>query len=440
MKALLIVGHAYSDYQSVENILSQHGMSQAKQSRRELLSPSEISQKLLKAHDIVFSNNIAIEQIDMADEEVWNALSLDLLLANIEQDCWGWADPQTVFLLNYWRKIAPQLKFLLVYDTPEAICSAIFKDKQISQQEVEQEINHWNDFYEQLLYFYHRNQQHCLLVHSEQIKENVPAFMEAVAECIEYDFTDIDTSVDITTVSNKADQLLVTALLKEFPSIHTSYDALQAAADMPLADKEDQLSTIDSAVLAWNSRQEVTSVQPHQQSEELEQENELLLLQLHQVQEELEHYFLENQKLQSGNGSSSTSMTSSSPSFYNTSYESGSSSFHYGAADRIKRQLSYRLGATMIQQSRTVSGALMMPWALIKETREFRKDFKMMKDEKLPSINDYQDAYEAERVKQHLSYRLGHTLVKNANSVIGWIKLPWLLKQEIVDFQKRRGD
>ena len=58
--------------------------------------------------------------------------------------------------------------------------------------------------------------------------------------------------------------------------------------------QEKQLETLnkENAALKQNSEK-----QTHQ-SHEFESENELLLLQLHQVQEELEHYFSENQKLQ----------------------------------------------------------------------------------------------------------------------------------------------
>jgi len=110
---------------------------------------------------------------------------------------------------------------------------------------------------------------------------------------------------------------------------------------------------------------------------------------------------------------------------------------YYGAGDRIKRQLSYRLGAVMIKHSKSVTGWIKMPWALIKETKKFSKDLEKVKHRKLPSISSYKDSYEAEQVKQHLSYRLGYTVIKNRYSVIGWIKLPWLLRQEIIHFQQR---
>lgn len=39
------------------------------------------------------------------------------------------------------------------------------------------------------------------------------------------------------------------------------------------------------------------------------------------------------------------------------------------------------------------------------------------------------------RVKKQLSYRLGNVLVLNGKSIIGWIKMPWLLLREIRKFR-----
>jgi len=443
MTPLLIIGHPYADYSFVEKTLHAQGMQQAKASRREQLSPCEISQKLLKTQNITFDSDSEICQIEAGD--IWNELALDLLLGNLEQPFWGWADPQAVFMLDYWKKVEPRLKFLLVYESPVTIFAALFKDKQVTTKTLEQEVKHWSAFYEELLHFYHRNQDNCLLIHIEQVREEAIVFIHAVSVLIENSLIDTDAAKKKTGTDNverdRADLLLMTEVLKEFSGVDAAYEELQAVANLPLLDKE--VVYVDDAVLAWNDKQTQTEVeaekiapQDTEQLKELEEENELLLLQLHQVQEELEHYFLENQKLMAGGGGQTTSSSDQSLSFQQ---QNTGQQFYYGAGERIKRQLSYRLGAVMIKQSRTITGCFTMPWALIQETKAFRKDLKQRKDENLPPISDYQDTYEAEQVKQHLSYRLGYTMVKNTNSVLGWVKLPWLLRREIIDFQRQRG-
>lgn len=151
---------------------------------------------------------------------------------------------------------------------------------------------------------------------------------------------------------------------------------------------------------------------------DLEKENELLLTQLHKVQEELERHFLENSKLKTAQKSQSEA--------------------YYGAADRVKQQLSYRLGSTMIRQSRSIGGWLNMPFALSAEAKRFKKEQATSKDRQLPPISQYRDAHEAELIKQHLSYRLGARLLTNTKTLGGRISLPWSLYAEVKAFRKDR--
>lgn len=154
---------------------------------------------------------------------------------------------------------------------------------------------------------------------------------------------------------------------------------------------------------------------------ELKEENDLLLKQLHIVQEELERYFLENQKYKKNSPKKPEQKT------------------YYGAAERVKQQLSYRLGSTMISNSRSLSGWLSMPFALNAEVKKFRKDQEKKANQKLPPVSAYSDAFEAERVKKHLSYRLGARMISNSKSLGGWMIMPWALLDEIKTFRKERG-
>ncbi|EFI60590.1 MULTISPECIES: hypothetical protein [Comamonas] len=151
---------------------------------------------------------------------------------------------------------------------------------------------------------------------------------------------------------------------------------------------------------------------------DLQSENELLLTQLHKVQEELERYYLENRQLKAS--------------------EKPQSKAYYGAADRVRQQLSYRLGATMIAQSRSVGGWFGMPFALQAEAKRFKQEQAARSNQKLPPITQYRDAHEAERIKQHLSYRLGARMIANSRSLGGWVSMPWFLLVEVKAFRQAR--
>ena len=118
----------------------------------------------------------------------------------------------------------------------------------------------------------------------------------------------------------------------------------------------------------------------------LQEENDLLIAQLHQIQGELEKYYLENQHLKANQPINNNPL--------------------YGAADRIKQDLPYRLGSLMIHSSKSFKSLIILPFSLRKEYLNFKNSQK-----ELPPIEAYKDVHEIEKVKKHLSYKLGNTLI-----------------------------
>lgn len=84
----------------------------------------------------------------------------------------------------------------------------------------------------------------------------------------------------------------------------------------------------------------------------------------------------------------------------------------------------------MVSHSKSAKDLAVLPLALAKEYREFNKN---KPSDELPTIEEYQDAYEAEKVKKHLSYRLGKTLVDGVKSK-KVLDLPVKMGREIVGF------
>ncbi|EAL7231841.1 alpha-2,3-sialyltransferase, partial [Campylobacter coli] len=92
----------------------------------------------------------------------------------------------------------------------------------------------------------------------------------------------------------------------------------------------------------------------------------------------------------------------------------------YGTAkSRIQNQLSYKLGQTMIVNSKSFLGCLLMPVILLGIVISHKQEQKIYKQKiekdpslKLPSLEQYPDYREAIKLKNHLSYKLGKELVK----------------------------
>jgi hypothetical protein len=187
--------------------------------------------------------------------------------------------------------------------------------------------------------------------------------------------------------------------------------------------QQGQIKTLTQDVARLSTERQAHAAREASQRTQLEaavrqahQENALLLAQLHRVQESLEQLHVER-------AAKPAAPRKPVP---------------YGAADRIKQQLSYRLGATMIEQSTSIGGWLAMPWALKRTHQAYREELVARGNKKLPPLHTYGDAQDAERVRQHLSYRLGHALISHGQTPTGWLTLPLALGREVKAFRRER--
>lgn len=158
------------------------------------------------------------------------------------------------------------------------------------------------------------------------------------------------------------------------------------------------------------------------ENKKLVAENQLLLKELQKSQEKFEEYYLQslsskrkNESLQNRNES------------------------NYGSAERIKQQLSYRLGSQIIKSSRSVLGILMLPVTLLQVVYQYKKDIsRRNKMKKLPPIHTYADYYKAKNLETHLSYMLGQTIIKSVKNPLGILLLPYRLYTTYKVFKKNR--
>ncbi|NDJ26630.1 hypothetical protein DMB95_01475 [Campylobacter sp. MIT 12-8780] len=102
---------------------------------------------------------------------------------------------------------------------------------------------------------------------------------------------------------------------------------------------------------------------------------------------------------------------------------------HEGAVQRIKDQLSYRLGSTLIKTAKNPIKCIILPYSLIKTINEYQR-YKKQNSIPLPPLETYADYEEALKVKNHLSYKIGSLILNtHKKGIIGYISLPFALIQ-----------
>lgn len=496
MNKIILLGHASSGLHEVEALLLSSGMQSALPSKRDNLTPADVVQTLCQAHQCADVNEATTED-DFAPVKsgaIWSGLAMDLMLGNLQQPLWGWADTRNIYWLDYWAELDPHATFVMVYDHPYKALQAMsaqLVDKPL-EMEMARLLENWQAYNGAMLSFYSRHASRCLLVNAGCAREQLQSYLEQLGTQLHGKVPKLDgDTVAVFETNSKSplplqanlalaiseapeiaapsitawfggdtdlDQHLLQQLLQDHPVALQVFAELEAASTVsnPLVDSSDvhpgtawlqliqqRQATADlvmalheklqaqqsqitklaneldqSKRLAANSQTQVQAL-PAPKLKELEEENDLLLMQLHQVQEELERYYLENQSLKKNQVKPKAKL--------------------YGAAERIQQQLTYRLGATLIANSRSLAGWLRMPFALRREGHAYRVDMSKKVNQNLPPIHTYADAYEAERYKQHLSYKLGQAFLKHIKTPWGWFVLPFALASIANNFKKARS-
>ncbi|HSW22937.1 MAG TPA: hypothetical protein VLJ62_09230, partial [Burkholderiaceae bacterium] len=187
----------------------------------------------------------------------------------------------------------------------------------------------------------------------------------------------------------------------------------QAAAKARRQLEDARVTAAAAAAAAATSAQAASRPDP-----ELASENELLLRQLHQVQEELELYYLENERLKAATPPAPPAL--------------------YGAAQRVREQLPYRVGAKLIEHSRRPLRWIGLPFVLSTLVRDHRRNAPTAPANE-PPLSDYADAQDAERARTHLSWRLGEAFLAHSSSPLGWTRMPWALRRAVRDYRNDKA-
>lgn len=244
--------------------------------------------------------------------KIWGQQALGILQDNLNQQVWGWTNSFSTWLLEFWKSLDRNIFFVLLYSRPEEDVAGFM------QSEVDpsggRAADLWLAYNTQLLRFYNRNRDRCLLVSRNTVLSEPLSLLSLCNERFALSLqTDSSPSQTDALELDAIGFVLARSLLSDRDDVYRLFDEIQATATQP--DNEDSGDVVGAAWSAYRQVLKAMTTQQEQasreladqrrqleeQSAELERyrsENELLLSQLHQVQEELEATFLDGREKQ----------------------------------------------------------------------------------------------------------------------------------------------
>lgn len=555
MKKIIIVGHNQENCEKLESLFYHFGMKHALPSRRENLTPIQIGELLNKVVKMQEQQQVEAQQDNIHQistkklpshfnkrqakknskkqssshipvsipKSTWDYIPMDLLIANIDNEFWGWADKNALDHLDYWKKIDPSILFVLTYDHPQSLLLELEgHELNIDKDVISEKLNDWNRYNTKMLEFLEKNPERVILVNNERVKQQNRNSIKTIynqilpVELIEKNKANVVEIVEEQTIPlSSIETIIANNIISTYPETALLYEKLQQASNLPNLENSSNASLAFDALKEYNIRNNIfkerendlvskekeitrlmdtlkfkeseleslvdvnknisenfhkTSLEKNELDKQLQivleqlekvsiekqkiekdkilsekekneflegnknleiklslekkdllnqiksisNENEQLLFQLHLVQEELEKLYMANKKLKEK------------PPIF-------------GAADRIKNQLDYRIGTTLIRNSSNILGWFKIPFSLIKTYLDHKKWYRENNIELLPPIESYQDYHETHRLKKHLSYRLGQVFLSSIKNPLVWFVLPVRLCKEVKDFRKEKA-
>lgn len=352
MTVMLSLGVPNSGFQKIHELMMSVGLGEAKKSKREDYLPTEITEKLCEKYNCLGTNYSELEQLSPG--KMWHSLASDLMLGNLDQKEWGWSDSNSICLLNFWKEFEPQLNFLLVYTSPQAYLAEYFinNNHEANEAAASKALAIWKNYNTELLKFYLENKERSLLLNLEAALGQMANVLSKLDEKFGCQLK-LDSTLFLSAENNlDCEQQLLYGHMNENLEIYNFYEELESCSDFPMYENEssseklyhslnsirkqkqkqkqttenletlktknlnleleiqqktnelkcqlDEKKSVEEKLISMKSKP-VSDGSQEQKTEhkKLEKENELLLLQLHQVQEELETYFHKYQELAS---------------------------------------------------------------------------------------------------------------------------------------------
>jgi len=335
-------GDENSGYALAQQALTSAGLAEAMPFSDGQFSPPELTRRICQAHEVNTSAPGYAGQITPA--QIWQALSVDMTVANLDQADWGWAHHLNLPLLEHWRNFDSRTKFVLVYSSPEqALARLLDKDGPLADDSVDAALANWAACNKELLRFFSQNVDRCIMVNKGKLVDSPVSFLTKCKYRFGIELALIDEPLAEMSAPSAVALWSASQLVTKTPEIQALFQEMQSAADLPYRENvgrshmrdqalteyrglRDQVRELEGKLQASNrqifslkalqnaSNATKTVVQRSLEAEKQttaslrlslsksEEENQLLLAQLHSVQDDLERYFVKCQDPQASVG------------------------------------------------------------------------------------------------------------------------------------------
>ena len=160
---------------------------------------------------------------------------------------WGWKDPRTTLMLDFWDALIPNARYILVYRDPwDVVDSCVRLKSGVFDRQPHMVLQIWSYYNRHLLDFYRRHRDRCLLVSTQACLDNPDRFTDSITRKLGVSITAPLTADRVASLYKPElfhrlsdTHPLIESICHRTPQHLRWLDVLETAADLP-SDRADQ--------------------------------------------------------------------------------------------------------------------------------------------------------------------------------------------------------
>ena len=250
MKTVITCGHPYSGFENVFAHMQAAGLQPAQPSRREGMDVDALHTKILRSYDV--APEAPAPECSLELGKVWQELATDLFVGNMDSPQWGWADPRSAWLLDFWKDMDKQVRFVLVYSSPEYALAQMIHSGKYTAQDALLRLQGYHAYNAYLLHFYTRHPDRCVLLEQQTVPQQAAALFQHLQTqwgVVLHPPTLDNTPENAPPAHNVVAQFVAQQLLQNAPQLHAIYAELQSVATLSAHTSEQNQTAQDSTTL-----------------------------------------------------------------------------------------------------------------------------------------------------------------------------------------------
>ncbi|MEL6665652.1 MAG: hypothetical protein AAFQ24_05920 [Pseudomonadota bacterium] len=165
--------------------------------------------------------------------QAWQLAAADLMIANADQESWGWAHPENLRFLEFWKAFEPNCRFALIYTSP-----AEYIAREISVDDVEGDgfdeiIARWRDYHEEMLRFYHANSDVSMLINLHNFEDTAQPIATLLSDRLNVNATRLNQAEFL--FQSALMDVIAERLIDQELELANLFSELENSADLPMS-------------------------------------------------------------------------------------------------------------------------------------------------------------------------------------------------------------